>query len=64
MPSHKFKIGQTVYLSPSLVRNVPGGAYLIAKLLPERDGEFEYQIRSSNEPHDRVVRESELTTVT
>ena len=28
--------------------------------MPERDGEFEYRVRSSHEPHERVVRESQL----
>jgi hypothetical protein len=28
--------------------------------LPERDGELEYRIKSVNEPHERVVRESQL----
>jgi hypothetical protein len=41
---------------------VPGGACVITKRLPERDGEFEYRIKSVNEPHERVVRESQLTT--
>jgi hypothetical protein len=61
MPTHKFKIGQIVFLRPSLARNVPGGVYIITKRLPERDGEFEYQVRSGNEQHERVARESELT---
>jgi hypothetical protein len=26
MPTHKFKIGQTVFIKPSFHRNVPGGA--------------------------------------
>jgi len=56
---HKFKIGQNVYLERSLA--VPGGAYVITKRLPERDGEFEYRIKWQ-EPHERVVRESELKT--
>jgi hypothetical protein len=34
----------------------------ITKRLPERDGEFEYRIKSINEPHERVVRESQLNT--
>ena len=38
MPTHKFKIGQTVFLTASL--NVPGGAYVVTRQLPERDGEF------------------------
>jgi hypothetical protein len=56
---HKFKIGQTVFLERSLA--MPGGAY-VTKRLPERDGEFEYRIKSINEPHERVVRESQLNT--
>ena len=60
MPEHKFKIGQTVFLKRSL--HVPGGAYVITKRLPERDGEFEYRIKSVNEPHERVVHESKLET--
>jgi hypothetical protein len=35
MPTHKFQIGQTVFLSPSLGLNVPGGAYIIQKHLPD-----------------------------
>ena len=60
MPTHKFHIGQTVFLDASLARNIPGGAYIVTKELPERDGEFEYRLKSINEPHERVVRESQL----
>jgi hypothetical protein len=61
---HKFNIGQTVYLAVYLERflDVSGGAYVITKRLPEHDGEFEYQIKSVNEPHERVARESQLKT--
>ncbi len=59
MSDHKFKIGDTVFLEGSL--NVPGGAYVIIRQLPERGGEWEYQIKSAREPHDRVVRESQLS---
>jgi hypothetical protein len=31
--------------------------------LPERDGEFEYRVKSVNEPHERVVVESQLSEV-
>jgi hypothetical protein len=41
---------------------VPGGACVITMRLPERDGEFEYRVKSANEPHERVARESQLTT--
>ena len=48
---------------PAISRNVPGGAYEVTKQLPHNSQEFEYRIKSSNEPHERVARESELTRV-
>lgn len=36
---------------------------IVTKKLPEHNGEFEYRVRSVNEPHERVVRESELSDV-
>jgi hypothetical protein len=57
---HKFKIGQRLFPSRSVGLNVPDGAYVIVKRLPERGGEFQYQIRSVANPDERVVRESEL----
>ena len=63
MPKHKFKIGQMVELSPAIGRNMPGGVYEIIKELPERRGEYEYRIKSINEPHERVVREIELLII-
>ncbi len=63
MPIHNFQIGQTVFLSPALGLNVPGGAYVVTKQLPERDGECVYQVKSAREPHERVVRESQLSEV-
>jgi hypothetical protein len=61
MPLHKFQIGETVYVTPSMRRNVPGGAYAVTKRLPHNGHEFEYRIKGANEEHERVVRESELT---
>jgi hypothetical protein len=58
----KFKLGQTVFLQPTIAN--PGaatGAYEVTRQLPERNSEFQYQIKSSREPHQRVVRESELS---
>ena len=64
MLTHKFKIGQRLF--PSRHRytseNLPHGAYVVIKRLPERNGEFEYQIRSLSELHERVAREGELRT--
>ena len=63
MLSHKFHVRQLVQLNLSIGRNVPGGCYEITKKLPAREGEFEYRIKSMNEPHERVARESELQDV-
>jgi hypothetical protein len=63
VPSHKFKIGETVMVTPAISRNVPGGAYQVTKQLPHNGREFEYRIKSANEEHERVARESELTRV-
>jgi hypothetical protein len=63
MPAHKFQIGQTVFLSPSLSLNIPGGAYIVTTKLPERGGEHVYQVKSADEPHQRIVRESEISDV-
>ena len=60
MPNHKFRIGQFVQLSSAASRNASGGAYVVTKQLPENAGEYEYRIKSINEPHERLVRESEL----
>jgi hypothetical protein len=61
MPSHRFKLRQTVFLQPIFSRGAARGAYQVTKQLPERNGEYEYRIKSSTEPHERVARESELS---
>jgi hypothetical protein len=61
MPSHKFHVGETVTLIRSTSRNVSGGIYQVTKQLPHNGLEFEYHIKSANEEHQRIARESELT---
>jgi hypothetical protein len=46
MPTYKFQIGQTVFLTPFPSQKILGGAYVVTKKLPERDGEFEYRVKS------------------
>jgi hypothetical protein len=61
--THKFKLGQSVSLQSTMFnRDAARGAYKVTKQLPERDGEFEYQIKRPGEPHERVVTESVLST--
>jgi hypothetical protein len=62
MADHKFHIGQLVqfrtkpfYVSAAL------GVFEVVRQLPERDGELEYRIKNTAEPHERVARESELS---
>jgi hypothetical protein len=54
---HKFKIGQWVSYAPPGERRV---VYTIVQLLPSEGGESRYRIKSVDEPHERVVRESEI----
>ena len=61
---HKFIIGQAVEYTPGRGHYAPPGLYIVTARLPERDGEFEYHIRPTSEPHEmRVARESELQAV-
>jgi hypothetical protein len=61
MLSHKFQVGESVYVIRAISRNVPGGAYEVTKQLPHNGREFEYRVKSASEEHERVMRESELT---
>jgi hypothetical protein len=56
-----FHIGEIVELLPSMLRHAAGGVYEVTKRLPANAGEYEYKVKSINEPHERVVRESELS---
>jgi hypothetical protein len=61
MTEHKFRTGQKVMLAASASsRRAAAGGYVVTRQLPERDGEFEYRIKSVSESHERVARESEL----
>ena len=60
---HKFHLGQAVEYHPRGGTWAVRGTYVVTTKLPERDGEFEYRIRSALEEHERMVRENELTPV-
>jgi hypothetical protein len=60
MGSHKFNVGDVVAMKHIHAQNLPGGFYEIVKQLPIKEGEYEYQIKSTDEIHLRVARESEL----
>jgi hypothetical protein len=57
MSEHRYRVGQSVtYLG----RERATGTYKITQLMPSEGGDFQYRIRNASEPHDRVVKESDL----
>jgi hypothetical protein len=60
--TYKFKIVPSVSLQSTIFnRDAARGAYKVTKQLPERDGDLEYQIKRPGEPHERVVKELDLS---
>jgi hypothetical protein len=57
MSEHRYRVGQAVVY---LGRERASGTYKITQLMPHEGGDFQYRIRNTNEPHDRVVKESDL----
>ena len=61
MNEHKFKIGQSVnYTSGPFDAGRGSGVYKITQLLPAEGDDFQYKIKSVAEPHERMVKESQL----
>jgi hypothetical protein len=60
---HKFHLGQTVTYNPRKGTWAPRGAYVVTAKLPERNGEFEYRVRSAIEDNERMAPESELVAM-
>jgi hypothetical protein len=61
LKTHKFSVGQSVYLTVrSMGRGGAGGSYKIIKLLPSDGEDYQYRIKSSDETFERVAKESQL----
>jgi hypothetical protein len=58
LSDHKFKIGESVLYIYG--RSAASGVYKITQLLPSESDDCQYRIKSSDELHERVVKESEL----
>ena len=58
--THKFRIGQSVDLIPSLSRSAARGHYEIVSLRPAEGDNPQYRIKNRSESHERVVSESDL----
>ncbi len=62
MPSHKFKVGQTVNFTPGrTVMAASSREYKIVRLLPPEDGQNLYRIKGVSETFERMARESDLS---
>jgi hypothetical protein len=61
---HRFKVGQSVNYTPG-PRSQAGssGVYKITQLLPPEGDERHYRIKSADEPHERVAKETDLKRV-
>jgi hypothetical protein len=62
LSDHKFKVGELVSYTSYGPRG-GRGVHRITQLLPPEGDEPQYRIKSENEPHERVVKESVLTGV-
>jgi len=57
LSDHKFKIGQSVLYSSGICgRGAAGGVYKVKQLLPSEGDDCQYRIKSSDAPHERVVK--------
>ena len=61
MDTHKFRVGQSVRYTSRGIAISPGVYTVIALLRAGDDGDFKYRIRHSDEIHERVAKESELS---
>ena len=62
--AHKFSVGERVTLLGRMYLAAPAGEYEIRKLMPASDRNADdpiYRIKSSDEPHERIAQESDLT---
>jgi hypothetical protein len=62
--SHRFSVGRMVRLSQAVrLRNAAPGSYEVLAQFPDRDGEFQYRLKSDREPYQRIAKEHELEPI-
>ena len=60
---HKFHVVQLVQFNPNRnERFTPAGAYEVTKKLPHNGQEYEYRVKSAREQHERIAKESQLSS--
>jgi hypothetical protein len=61
MTMHQFNVGQVVTFIPGMfVRHAAPGDYRVMAVMPDRDGDHMYRVKSPLEEHERVVEENVL----
>jgi len=64
LAEHKFKVGQSVsFTSGPFGRGGTNNIYRITQLLPPEGDDYQYRIKNVDEPHERVVKESQLNRI-
>ena len=63
MTEHKFKTGQSVELRGRMGVWVPQGPFSVVQLLPPEGQQNQYRLKSTRDGHERVVVESDLSTL-
>ena len=63
MATHKFRVGEKVQLLAGPSVRFAAEVFEIVQQLPESDGEYQYKIKSPDEPHLRVAKEHQLRRV-
>ena len=64
LSDHKFKVGQSVnFAYGRRGQSGSSGIYKVTQLLPPEGDERQYRIKSAAEPHERVVKETEIERV-
>ncbi|HXX51696.1 MAG TPA: hypothetical protein VEI98_10495 [Xanthobacteraceae bacterium] len=64
MAGYRFKVGQSVsFMSGPFGRGGTNNIYTITQLLPPEGDDYQYRIKNADEPHERVVKESQLNPI-
>ena len=62
MSNMHFGVGQIVHFTPGMHERAYAGLYRIVARLPEERGERQYRVKSTNDSHERIVRESQISS--
>lgn len=64
MITHKFAVGQNVEFRPGRYDlNIPHGIYSVVRRLPAEGNEPQYRVKNERDGHERIMRESQLTSL-